>query len=558
MTIYTSSYSDLDIPQVDLLSLLFDSEWCLAREKDVIHADAANPDTRVTKAEARIWTKRIAYDLRIKYGVGAEVSRENHVMVSIKGSPMAPILFYGLVAAGGIYCGASTDSQVPEIVHQIQESKSRLIICSPECVEQFAEAAKRCNIPADRVLILDAKAWTLRSSNEETSQISNSTLDWEPITGPHTLSSTTICLLYSSGTTGLPKGVRLSHANLVAIAVSTMAVARRYKARSARARRHFSYDTIAHLPMSNIAGITLYATNPFYMGGTTYWMPDYTFDLFLKYHRQFRPSYQFSVPPIWLRIAKSSEVTDHFDHLQVAVTGSAPIGFATVREVQRKLGKGNCHMAQTWGATECAGTITTLEWPTYVEQGKWAVGEPPPGTSIRFVNEDDKDVPPGEPGELLVSGPIVAQGYHNRPEATRDTFVDGWYRTGDIGAMKDNLITIVDRKKELIKYKGAQVAPAELEALLTSHPKVADAAVIGIWDKERETEVPRGYVVVQNGVGEVKEEEIQGFVMGKVASHKYLRGGIVFVREIPKSASGKILRKELRAKAGRIERGPKI
>lgn len=290
------------------------------------------------------------------------------------------------------------------------------------------------------------------------------------------------------------------------------------------------------------------------MGGTTYWMPTYDFDDFLRHHKRFRPVYQFSVPPIWLRIAKSDKVTDHFSHLQVAVTGSAPIGLATVREVQRKLGSTDqpCHMAQTWGATECAGTITTLEWPTFVEQEQWAVGHPSRGVSIRFVDDDDKDVATGQPGELLVGGHLLAQGYHNRPDADRDSFVDGYYRTGDIGIInQDGLIEIVDRKKELIKYKGAQVAPAELEALLTSHPQIADAAVIGIWDDERETEVPRAYVVRQPNA-KVTTEGIHEYVNSRVATHKYLRGGIVITDMIPKSASGKILRKELRLKAGKM------
>ena len=427
---------------------------------------------------------------------------------------------------------------------------------------RVVEAAKQCGIPLRRVLVLHGTGphgCKLVSAADESDLLelgNNNMLEWQRITDQRMLEDTTICLLYSSGTTGLPKGVCISHSALVANNVCTMDVARRYKARSEAAGRKFTFATIAHLPMANIAGISLYATNPFYMGGTTYWMKEYDFDSFIEYHKRYRPAYQFSVPPIWLRIAKSDKVTDHFDSLQVAVTGSAPIGYETIKELRKKLGYGKAHIAQTWGTTETCGVITAQDWPAYASDGSWSVGELCPNVTLRVIDENDRDVGEGEAGELLVGGPILAQRYLNRPDANRESFVDGFYRTGDIGVIKDGLVQIVDRKKELIKYKGSQVAPAELEALLTSHPRIADAAVIGIWDDQQQTEVPRGYVVRQQGrdnqpVELITEQEVMGFVKENVARYKQLRGGVSFVEEIPKSASGKILRKELRLKATR-------
>ncbi len=136
-------------------------------------------------------------------------------------------------------------------------------------------------------------------------------------------------------------------------------------------------------------------------------------------------------------------------------------------------------------------------------------------------------------------------GYSNRPEADQSSFFDGFFRTGDIGKWENGLVYVVDRLKELIKYKGLQVAPAELEALLVSHPKISDAAVIGVQDDSQATEVPRAFVVSQPGVF-VQAQEVIDFVQANLSNHKRLRGGVVFVDEIPKSASGKILRKELR------------
>lgn len=462
------------------------------------------------------------------------------------------MFFYGVVAAGGVYCGASTEYQTTELVRQIKDADATLLVCTPDCEAKLVEAAEQCGIAGDRVLVLDSttpKHWKLLTSRHRENVLDSGQgrkLDWERITDLQRLKDTSICLLYSSGTTGLPKGVRVSHWGLVANNVCTMDPAVRYKARCNKEGRVFSFDTIAHLPMANIAGVSLYSTNPFYMGGTTYWMQKYDFDSFIEYHRRYRPAYQFTVPPIWLRIAKSDKVTDHFDALQVAVTGSAPIGEATVKEVQRKLGKGKALMAQTWGATEMCGVITALDWPAFATDGTWSVGELCPNVRLRVVDDDGNDVEEGQSGEFLLGGPILAQGYHKRPKETSETFVDGFYRSGDIGMYKDGHVYILDRKKELIKYKGAQVAPAELEGLLTSHGKIADAAVIGVWSEQQQTEVPRAYVVAKS---DITAREVADFVKSKVAAYKQVRGGVFFIDEIPKSASGKILRKELRQKA---------
>ncbi|KIW27268.1 uncharacterized protein PV07_07022 [Cladophialophora immunda] len=551
------SKREIDLPRLDLLSLLFDSDWCLALEETKIHVQAANPSNSITKAESRGLLKQVAYVLRHRFGIGASGAGKDVVLTVLSGSPFAPVFFYGVVAAGGIFSGASTEYRVEELTRQIEDGAVTLLVCSPECEAQVVQAADACGIARDRVLILDSTiphSWKLISVADRSDVLERSRgkmLEWQRITDQRRLEEVTTCLLYSSGTTGLPKGIRISHWSLVANNVCTMDPARRYQALCKREGREFTFNTIAHLPMSNIAGISLYSTNPFYMGGTTWWMEKYDFDSFLEYHRRYRPAYQFSVPPVWLRIAKSDKVTDHFDALQVAVTGAAPIGDDVVREVRKKLGRGRAHMAQTWGTTETTGVIAATDWPAYAKDGTWSVGELCPNVTLRVVDEDGQDLAEGQPGEMLVGGPILAQAYHNRPQATLESFQDGFYRTGDIGTYKDGHVRIVDRKKELIKYKGAQVAPAELEALLTSHPRIADAAVIGLWDDQQQTEVPRAYVVsrLQPGGEPITAQEVADFVKRNAASYKQLRGGVFFVNEIPKSASGKILRKELRSKA---------
>lgn len=166
--------------------------------------------------------------------------------------------------------------------------------------------------------------------------------------------------------------------------------------------------------------------------------------------------------------------------------------------------------------------------------------------SCSCVDEDDKDVEPGKPGELIVRGDIVTNGYYNNPEATRDTFRNGWFCTGDVAVDRGGKFYIVDRKKEIFKYKGLQVAPAELEAFLITHPHIQEAAVVGI-PEVGAGELPRAYVVADPK--KVSEEEIKKFVADNKASYKQLRGGVVYMQELPKSAIGKILRRELRDQA---------
>ena len=182
-----------------------------------------------------------------------------------------------------------------------------------------------------------------------------------------------------------------------------------------------------------------------------------------------------------------------------------------------------------------------------------AVGTLLPNQTAKYVSPEDKELPIGETGELWVKGPNVFKGYHNNPEATKNALTDdGYFKTGDVGYQdEDGNFYITDRVKELIKYKGFQVPPAELEGLLISHPMVNDVAVVGIYAKEQATEVPRAFIVPKPGVeGSPKTaQDIMDWLQAKVANHKRLRGGVRFVDEVPKSASGKILRRLLKVKA---------
>lgn len=207
----------------------------------------------------------------------------------------------------------------------------------------------------------------------------------------------------------------------------------------------FVYRTIAHLPTAHIAGIQGYLINPFYMGGPAYWMPRFDFAQFLEYNRKYKITFFFTVPPIYLLIAKSPDVTDHFDNLEVAISGAAPLGKDLQHAASAKLGKGKTFISQTWGLSESTGSATIMPFGQDDDTG--SVSALIPNMTARLVDDDGNDVEPGQPGEALLKGPVITQGYHNNDQANIDSFVDGWFCTGDICVFKDGLFYVVDRKK---------------------------------------------------------------------------------------------------------------
>jgi 4-coumarate--CoA ligase len=267
-------------------------------------------------------------------------------------------------------------------------------------------------------------------------------------------------------------------------------------------------------------------------------MKKYEWKKFIEYNREHKITAFFTVPAIWARIAKSPDVTDHFDSLQGGAGGAAPMDADLCNSAGKRSG---IQLIGTYGMSETTGSVLTL--PRGEADDTGSVGRPHPNTMLRLVDDDGNDVADGEAGELWVKCPNATRGYYNNPEATKSAFTDGWYMTGDIlKQAPSGLWYVTDRKKELIKYKGLQVAPAELEGILLSHPLIDDAAVIGVPGEG--TEVPRAYVVADRK--KISEDDIKNIIKEKLAPYKQLRGGVVYIDEIPRNAVGKILRKDLR------------
>ncbi|KAH6994942.1 hypothetical protein EDB80DRAFT_154052 [Ilyonectria destructans] len=544
------------VPNLDLLTFLFDSEHCRAKEDTPLHAEARDPERYITKSQARALTKNFAYFLRNSYGIGANGPDKDVVVTVSTGQSALACLFFGVVAADGIYSAASPASTVKDLARQIRDGPGKVVACSRDLKQLAVDAAKSAGLSERNVLVLDSHPEIkLESADGKLVCDFKHSLNWRRITDPRELEKSKICILYSSGTTGLPKGMLISHTNIVAEATMPAAVSRPIFDEEARKGNPYHHRTLGHLPTAHIAGVQGYFINPFYEGGIVYWMPTFKFDDFLRYCGELRITGFFTVPPIFMAIAKHPAVKDQFRHMRSAISGAAPLTGELQQAATKKMNM-SASVTQTWGLSETTGAATIVPPGTPVTMG--SLGSLLPNMLMRLVDDDEKDVQPGEPGEAFIKGPIVTQGYHKNAEANEKSFTsDGWLRTGDILEMRGTELFVIDRKKELIKYKGLQVAPAELEGLIASHPAVVDAAVIGI--AQNGTEVPRAYVVLAPPAkGKISEEDLVEYVRSKVSDHKRLRGGVRFIEAVPRSPAGKILRKEVREMRKIEERDSKL
>ena len=337
-------------------------------------------------------------------------------------------------------------------------------------------------------------------------------------------------LPYSSGTTGLPKGVMLSHHNLVSNLIQMQA-----------ALSIGDRDTlIGCLPFFHIYGMTVIMNQGLRNGATIVTMPRFDLEQFLGLLEEHGVTRTYVVPPIAVALAKHPAVDAHdLSSVRTIMSGAAPLGAELAEKVAERL---DCDVIQGYGMTETS-PVTHVIRPENNKPG--SIGPAIPSTECRLVDpETGEDVGEGERGELWVRGPQVMQGYLNNAEATAATIdAEGWLHTGDIAVIdSDGFFEIVDRLKELIKYKGFQVAPAELEALIQNHPDVADVAVSGVPDEEC-GELPKAYIVPAGE--ELDSDELMEWVAGQVSPQKKVRI-VEVVEEIPKSPSGKILRRVLK------------
>ncbi len=441
--------------------------------------------------------------------------------------PEYGVTFHGVATAGGVNTTANPLMTVDELSSQLVDSGARLLVTVPELVEKATAAAERSGV--EEIFVYGEAHGATPFESLLLSGAEPPRIEIDPATD-------LIALPYSSGTTGLPKGVMLTHRNLVAnICQST------YPGSKAKTDDEYARErAIAVLPFFHIYGLVVIMNIPLYRGATVVTMPRFELAEFLRVIQDYRITRAWVVPPIVLAMAKHPLVDEYdLSSLEYMNSGAAPLSAELEVACGERLG---CHMQQGYGLTETS-PVTHFVSDKLAGTMPGSIGPAAPNTECRIIDvATEQDVPTGEPGELCIRGPQVMKGYLNNPEATAHAIdADGWFHTGDVARLdEDDALWIVDRIKELIKYKGYQIAPAELEALLLTHPAITDAAVIPLRDEEA-GEIPKAFVVA----GEpITADEVIRFVAERVAPYKKVRA-VELVDEIPKSPSGKILRRVL-------------
>lgn len=296
--------------------------------------------------------------------------------------------------------------------------------------------------------------------------------------------------------------------------------------------------------------------SPLYQGITIYIMREFNLEAFCGAIQQEKITYASIVPPVAVALAKSPVVSKYdLSSLRMLQSAAAPAGNDLIEAIYKRL---KVPIKQSYGLTEASPLVSAQRWEDW-NKPIGCSGNLVPSMSMKVMS-DGMEVGQGKEGEIWIRGPNVTKGYYNNPKATAESIdAEGWYRTGDIGYVDEkNNIYITDRLKELIKYNGFQVAPAELEGLLLAHPAVSDVAVIGVYNEQRATELPRAVVVLAAGYrGDVKmEQDLKDWIHKRVAPYKRLRGGVKFVQAIPKSNAGKLLRRVLVEQAKTEEKAP--
>jgi len=517
--VFHSRFAAVDIPRVTVTQHVL--RMCDERPDQLALIDGAGGSSLSFSALAtRI--RQFAGGLQIKGFKPGDV-----LALMASNCPDYAVVFHATALCGGTLTTVNPSYGIAEVRQQLLDSKASWIIACHSCEVVCKQAMRGTNV---RTLV--SLEDTLRGNNvcnllaHEVDQV-DVNLDLHPMVMP-----------YSSGTTGFPKGVMLSHTNLVANLVQ-ISVAAEYNQREVG---------LAVLPFFHIFGMQVLMNSLLSEGHTVVTLPRFDMGAVLELIERYRVTQFFAVPPIVSALAKSPLVDQHdVSSLQRVFCGAAPLGAMLAEEAATRL---DCAVIQGYGMTELSPVSHCTPG---LDNKPGSSGVLVPNTQARIIDINGNNLPANSEGELLIKGPQTMIGYLNNCRATRETLdEEGWLHTGDLATIDDKgYMRIVDRVKELIKYKGFQVAPAELEALIIAHPDVADVAVIGVPDEEA-GELPKAFVVLRADASDTtadqlaqKSVEIMQFVGNQVARYKAVHE-VQWVSTIPRSPSGKILRRVLR------------
>ncbi|EHY52598.1 Phenylacetyl-CoA ligase epaB [Exophiala dermatitidis] len=541
---YSSPLPRIDIPKCNILSYLFPPDKPVPPRPQWI--DAADSSHSLSAAQMLSWVKRFAMGLD-RLGV----REQETIMVFSPNHLYVPMAYLAAAGSKRVFTGANPIYTAAEVAHQMKAISAAVVLVHPLLLETGVAAATQAGIPLDRVFLFSAEHPPKTTANSAVrdwrtmvaSEAEAQSWQWDTLERNNAAEKTIAAINFSSGTTGLPKGVCITHHNLIANA-SQCIFARFWGIDNPPPERWLAFLPLYHA-YSQLWTINIACK----LQIPVYVMEKFVFEDFLAYIQKYKITSLQLVPPVLVMLTKRPE-TNKYDlsSLKSAMCGAAPLSSELQNEVLRRF---NIVVVQGWGMTEttCGGIIM----PGVQADHTGSIGYLLPNTEAKLVDEDGREVTKeGEPGELWVRGPQMLLGYWRNEQATKESKTDdGWFKTGDVAVCKGQKFWIVDRKKELIKVNGLQVAPAELEAVLLENPDVADAAVVGV--VVHGEELPRAYVVLQETAKRkgTTEQDIKDFVAARVAKHKRLEGGVKFIDEVPKLASGKIVRKLMKEWAKR-------
>ncbi|KAK1382569.1 4-coumarate--CoA ligase-like 5 [Heracleum sosnowskyi] len=455
---------------------------------------------------------------------GLGIRKGDVVFLLSPNSVLYPTICLAVLSIGAILTTANPLNTASEIGKQVRDSGAKIGIVAPEYMDRLSPSG----IPT---------LLTTRPDNDTTLSVEKLIDDCEPLDLPkvHITQSDTAAILYSSGTTGVSKGVILTHSNIISI----MAILRWSVKVSSSENDVF----LCFIPMFHIYGLVFFGLGLFCSGITNILMHKFDFKAMLEAIQTYKVNNLPAVPPVILALVKYGNCGYDLTSLRRAGTGAAPLSKELGAEFRMKFPW--VELRQGYGLTESCGAATFFPTDKIAMAHAGSSGMLLPGFSAKVVDTESRiPLPPYKQGELWLKSGAVMKGYLGNEAATNVTISsDGWLQTGDLCYFdEDGCLYIVDRLKELIKHNGYQVAPAELEAILLTHPQILDSAVIPIEDEET-GEIPMAYVV-RAPASELTEEQVIQFVANQVAPYKKVRRA-AFISAIPRSTAGKILRKDL-------------